>query len=210
MYIVVGLGNPGRRYAGTRHNIGFNVATRISDDYDIALNIKRHKAVCGAGYIEGNKVLLALPQTYMNLSGDCVRMLVDYYKIDPASELIVIYDDINLDIGRIRIRGKGSAGGHNGIKDIIEKLGTDEFARIKMGVGGKPEGWDLADHVLARFDKKENEIMREMLGEGAAACRDIITLGVTEAMNRHNGYGRAESEEKKESKENKDSKSSEE
>lgn len=186
MYIIVGLGNPGLRFAGTRHNIGFNVAARISDEYNIALNIRRHKAKCGTGFIEGNKVVLALPQTYMNLSGDSVRALVDYYKIDPEHELIVIYDDVSLDVGRIRIRAKGSAGGHNGVKDIIAKLGTNVFPRIKMGVGSKAEGWDLADHVLSRFSKKDNETMRSMLGEGADACRDIITLGIQEAMNRHN------------------------
>ncbi len=195
MYVIVGLGNPGRKYAGTRHNIGFNVVTRIADDYDISLNIKKHKAICGAGYIEGNKVLLALPQTYMNLSGDSVRALVDFFKINPENELIVIYDDVSLDVGRIRLRAKGSAGGHNGMKDIIAKLGTDVFARIKMGVGGKPEGWDLADHVLSRFGKEDNDIMRNMLGEGAAACKDIILYGIEDAMNRHNGHQK-ETEEK--------------
>lgn len=186
MYIIAGLGNPGREYAGTRHNIGFNVVTRISDDYNIPINSKEHKAICGKGFIEGQKVLLAMPQTYMNLSGESIRALVDYYKIDPEEELIVIYDDISMDIGRIRMRAKGSAGGHNGIKNIISHLGTDVFARIKMGVGGKPEGWDLKDHVLGRFSKEENEIMREMLGEGCAACRDYILYGMQEAMNRHN------------------------
>ena len=104
MYIIVGLGNPGREYAGTRHNIGFNAVTRIADDYNISLNIKEHKAICGKGYVNGQKVLLALPQTYMNLSGEAVRALVDYYKIDPEEELIVIYDDISMDVGRIRLR----------------------------------------------------------------------------------------------------------
>lgn len=186
MYIIVGLGNPGTEYAGTRHNIGYNVVTRISDDYNIPIRIKEHKSICGKGYIEGQKVLLALPQTYMNLSGEAVRSLVDYYKIDPEEELIVIYDDISMDVGRIRLRAKGSAGGHNGIKNIIAHLGSDVFPRIKMGVGGKPEGWDLKDYVLGRFGKEDNEKMREMLGEGCAACRDYILYGMQEAMNRHN------------------------
>ena len=138
MYVIVGLGNPDKKYEHTRHNIGFNVVTRIADDHNISLNIKEHKAICGKGFINGQKVLLALPQTYMNLSGEAVRALVDYYKIDPEEELIVIYDDISMDVGRIRMRAKGSAGGHNGIKNIIAHLGTDVFARIKIGVGAKP------------------------------------------------------------------------
>lgn len=186
MYIIVGLGNPGIKYAGTRHNIGFNAVTRIADDYNISMNIKKHKAVCGTGFIAGNKVLLAMPQTFMNLSGESVRELVDFYKIDPEEELIVIYDDVSMDVGRMRIRAKGSAGGHNGIKSIISHLGSDKFPRIKIGVGAKPEGWDLADHVLGRFSDEDNKTMRDMLGEASAACRDYITYGINEAMNRHN------------------------
>ena len=186
MYIIVGLGNPGRKYAGTRHNIGFNVITRLCDDYNISMNINKHKAICGAGFIAGKKVLLAMPQTYMNLSGESVRQLVDFYKIDVENELIIVYDDISLDVGRMRIRAKGSAGGHNGMKSIISHLGTDVFARIKMGVGGKPEGWDLCDHVLGRFDDKDNAVMRDMLAEASDACRDYVTLGIADAMNRHN------------------------
>jgi len=186
MYIIVGLGNPGTKYAGTRHNIGFNVITRLADDYNISMNINKHKAICGAGFIAGQKVLLAMPQTYMNLSGESVRALVDFFKIDVEDELIIIYDDISLDVGRMRIRAKGSAGGHNGIKSIISHLGTDVFARIKMGVGGKPEGWDLADHVLGRFSDEENKVMRDMLGKASAACKDYVTFGIKEAMNNHN------------------------
>ena len=110
----------------------------------------------------------------------------DYYKIDPEEELIVIYDDISMDVGRIRMRAKGSAGGHNGIKNIIAHLGTDVFARIKIGVGAKPAGWDLKDHVLGRFSDEDNKKMREILGEGAAACCDYISYGMQEAMNKHN------------------------
>ena len=153
MFIIVGLGNPERKYDGTRHNIGFSAITVIADKYNISMDIEKHKAVCGKGYIEGQKVILAMPQTYMNLSGESVRELVDYYKIDPESELIVIYDDINLAPGRLRIREKGSAGGHNGIKNIISHLGTQVFPRIRIGVGEKPKGWDLADYVLGRFAK---------------------------------------------------------
>lgn len=190
MYVIIGLGNPGRKYAGTRHNVGFNVVTRVADDYNISLNIKRHKAICGAGFIEGRKVLIVMPQTYMNLSGDSVREVVDYYKIDPENELIVVYDDVSLDVGRIRIRAKGSAGGHNGMKDIIAKLGTDVFPRVKVGIGAKPEDWDLADYVLSRFGKEDNEIIRNTLSEGAAACKDIILYGTEDAMNKHNGIAK--------------------
>lgn len=186
MYIIAGLGNPGRRYAGTRHNMGFNVVTRIADDYKMQITIKEHKALCAKGFIGGQKVLLALPQTYMNLSGESIRELVNYYKIDPETELMIIYDDVSMDVGRIRMRAKGSAGGHNGIKNIIAELGTDVFPRMKVGVGEKPKGWDLADYVLGRFSDEENEVMRRMLAKGSDACRDFILYGIQEAMNRYN------------------------
>ena len=186
MYLIAGLGNPGRQYAGTRHNMGFNVVTRIADDYKMQITIKEHKALCAKGFIGGKKVLLALPQTYMNLSGESIRELVNYYKIDPETELMVIYDDISMDVGRIRMRAKGSAGGHNGIKNIIAELGTDVFPRMKVGVGEKPKGWDLADYVLGRFSDEENEVMRRMLAKGSDACRDFILYGIQEAMNRYN------------------------
>ena len=147
MKIIVGLGNPTKEYAGTRHNVGFSVIYNISDAYNIPVETKKHKALIGKGIIEGEKVILAMPQTYMNLSGESVRELMDYYKCD-LSDLIVIYDDISLDVGQLRIRKKGSAGGHNGIKNIIANLGTDVFPRIKIGVGEKPKKYDLADYVL--------------------------------------------------------------
>ncbi len=186
MFIIVGLGNPTREYTATRHNIGFDAITRIADDYNISLDMKKHKAICGTGYIEGQKVILAQPQTYMNLSGESVRELVDFYKIDPTEELIVIYDDISLDVGQLRIRTKGSAGGHNGIKNIIAHLGTQEFPRIKVGVGDKPKDWDLADYVLGRFNNEEQPIIREALAHVSEACKSIITEDVTSAMNKYN------------------------
>ena len=186
MYIIVGLGNPERRYDGTRHNIGFSAVTALADIYGISMDMKKHRAVCGKGVIEGQKVILAMPQTYMNLSGESVRELVDYYKIDPEEELIVIYDDINLAPGKLRIRPKGSAGGHNGIKNIIAHLGTQVFPRIRIGVGEKPKGWDLADYVLGRFSKEEEPVVREALEEAAKACSEIITEDVTSAMNKYN------------------------
>lgn len=186
MYIIVGLGNPERKYDGTRHNIGFSALTVLADTYGISMDIKKHKAICGKGVIEGQKVLLAMPQTYMNLSGESVRELVDYYKIDPEEELIVIYDDINLAPGKLRIRPKGSAGGHNGIKNIIAHLGTQIFPRIRVGVGEKPKGWDLADYVLGRFSREEEPVIREALEKTTKACCEIITVDVTSAMNKYN------------------------
>ena len=140
----------------------------------------------GKGVIAGQKVILAEPLTYMNLSGESVRELVDYYKIDPAQELIVIYDDINLAPGKLRIRAKGSAGGHNGIKNIIAHLGSQEFARIRIGVGEKPAGWDLADYVLGRFPKEEEPVIREALEKTTEACEVIMTQDINAAMNRFN------------------------
>ena len=186
MYLIIGLGNPGNKYTATRHNIGFDAVTRLCDEYRLSLDMKKHKALCGKGVINGGKVLLAQPQTYMNLSGECVRELVDYYKIDPEEELIVLYDDISLDVGRLRIRRKGSAGGHNGIKTIISHLGTEVFPRIKIGVGNKPSGWDLADYVLGRFSREEQPFVRDVLGEAAEACVSIMEEGIDFAMNQYN------------------------
>lgn len=185
MYIIIGLGNPSREYQATRHNIGFDAVTRISDDYSISLDMKKHKAVCGKGMIGGERVILAQPQTFMNLSGESVRELIDFYKVS-NEEIIVIYDDISLDVGQLRIRKKGSAGGHNGIKNIISHLGTDEFMRIKVGVGDKPKDWDLADYVLSRFPKEDEDKIREALKKSSMACETIITKGIEAAMNLYN------------------------
>ena len=186
MYIIVGLGNPERKYDGTRHNIGFSALTVLADTYGISMDIKKHKAVCGKGVIEGQKVLLAMPQTYMNLSGESVRELVDYYKIDPEEELIVIYDDINLAPGKLRIRPKGSAGGHNGIKNIIAHLGTQVFPRIRVGVGEKPKGWDLADYVLGRFSTEDRAKVEEAIGHAMDAAVLMMQGEVDKAMNDYN------------------------
>ena len=186
MYIIVGLGNPERKYAGTRHNIGFSAITAISDAYGISMDIKKHKALCGKGMIAGNKVLLAMPQTYMNLSGESVRELVDFYKIDPEEELSIIYDDIALAPGKLRVRAKGSAGGHNGIKNIIQELGTQKFVRIKVGVGAKPKGWDLADYVLGRFGKEDRKLVDEAQERACKAVELILSDGPDAAMNEYN------------------------
>lgn len=186
MYIIVGLGNPDRQYQNTRHNIGFDVIDAIAEKYDIAMGEKKHKAVIGKGFIAGQKVVLVKPQTYMNLSGESVRAVIDFYKVDEKTELIVVSDDVSLDVGRIRIRKKGSAGGHNGLKNIILHLGHDEFMRVRMGVGEKPQGRDLADYVLGHFTKTDREVMDESVQNAAAAIEVMITRGPDAAMNLYN------------------------
>ena len=186
MFIIAGLGNPDRQYEGTRHNAGFDVIDRIAEKYNIAVDTKKHRAYIGKGIIDGQKVILAKPQTYMNLSGESIRSLVDYYKIDEENELLVVYDDISLDVGQLRIRAKGSAGGHNGIKNIIAHLGTQVFPRIKVGVGEKPKGYDLADYVLGHFSKAERERMEEGYDNAVRAAEMIVTGQLNEAMNEFN------------------------
>ena len=187
MFLIAGLGNPGRDYTNTRHNIGFDVIETLAGQENIYVLEKKHKAVIGKGYIGGQKVILAKPQTYMNLSGESIRELADYYKIDVKEELIVIADDISLEAGQIRLRKKGSAGGHNGLKSIITHLGHDEFQRVKMGVGGKPDGYDLADYVLGHFTQDERKRMDEAAKEAADAIRMILAQGIEAAMNHFNG-----------------------
>ena len=186
MYIIAGLGNHGKQYAQTRHNVGFDTIDILADKYNISVYTKKHKALCGKGMIEGQKVVLAKPQTFMNLSGESVRELVDFYKIDPEEELIVIYDDISLEPGKIRIRKKGSAGGHNGIKNIIAQLGTQNFQRIKVGVGEKPKGWDLADYVLGHFSKEDRGLVDDALKRVAGAVELMVQGEVDQAMNQFN------------------------
>lgn len=186
MYIIAGLGNPGKQYAQTRHNVGFDTIDILADKYNISVDTKKHKALCGKGMIEGQKVVLAKPQTFMNLSGESVRELVDFYKIDPEEELIVIYDDISLDVGKLRIRAKGSAGGHNGIKNIIAHVGGPVFPRIKVGVGEKPPKYDLADYVLGHFSKAEQELMEEGYEDAVKAVEMIVSGDISGAMNEYN------------------------
>lgn len=189
MFIIAGLGNPTAKYEGTRHNVGFAVIDRIAEEYHIAVDTKKHRALIGKGVIDGVKVVLAKPQTFMNLSGESIRELVDYYKADGETELIVIYDDVSLDVGQLRIRKKGSAGGHNGIKSIISHLGSDVFMRVKVGVGEKPKGYDLADYVLGHFSKTEKEVMDEAYGKAAQAVSLAGRGRIDEAMNRFNRKG---------------------
>ena len=186
MFLIVGLGNPTKQYEKTRHNIGFDVMDALADKYNISISEKKHKALCGKGVIEGMKVVLAKPQTYMNLSGESVAELVNYYKLDPESELIVVFDDISLEPGNIRIRKKGSAGGHNGIKNIIANLGSSVFPRIKVGVGEKPKGYDLADYVLGKFSKEDRVLMEEGYDLACEASALIMQGAIDQAMNEYN------------------------
>ena len=187
MFLIVGLGNTTKQYEKTRHNIGFDVMDALADKYNISISENKHKALCGKGVIEGTKVVLAKPQTYMNLSGESVAELLNYYKLDPESEMIVIFDDISLEPGNIRIRKKGSAGGHNGIKSIIAHLGSDKFKRIKYGVGDKPKGWDLADWVLGKFPAELYPVLREGNKRACEAVECIISEGIESGMNKFNG-----------------------
>ena len=186
MFIIVGLGNPTRQYEGTKHNVGFDTIDYLIDEYQIPSSGAGHKALFGKGMIAGQKVIVAKPMTYMNLSGESVRELVNYYKVDPESELIVVYDDISLAPGQLRIRAKGSAGGHNGIKSIIAHLGTQEFPRVRVGVGEKPPRMDLADYVLGHFSQGERKIMEDAVKEAADAVMEAVEEGIGHAMNSHN------------------------
>ena len=186
MYIIVGLGNPGRDYTNTRHNIGFDVIDALADVAGISVIEKKHKAIIGKGVLDGQKVILVKPQTYMNLSGESVRDIIDYYKVDEEQELIVISDDTSLDVGSIRIRKKGSAGGHNGLKNIIAHRGHDTFMRVKMGVGEKPKGYDLADYVLGHFSSGERKLMDEAAKTAVEAIRMMMAGDVDKAMNQFN------------------------
>lgn len=186
MLIIAGLGNPDRKYEGTRHNAGFAVMDAIADKYNIDMDMRKYRAFCGKGMIEGQKVFLMKPQTYMNLSGESIIQAVNFFQADPETELLVIYDDISLDVGQLRIRKKGSAGGHNGIKSIIAHLGTQNFPRVKVGVGEKPKDYDLADYVLGHFSKAEQEIMEDAAKEAVRAVAMIVAGEMEAAMNEFN------------------------
>lgn len=186
MFIIAGLGNPKREYDNTRHNIGFAVIDALADEFGIRVMDVKHKAMLGKGIINGNKVILAKPLTYMNLSGESIRELVEYYKIDIETELIILSDDVSLPPGQIRIRKRGSAGGHNGLKNIIQNLGSEEFQRIRLGVGEKPKGYDLADYVLGHFTGDEAPFIKEGLKKALAAVELLLEGEIDRAMNEFN------------------------
>lgn len=186
MYIIAGLGNPGRKYTHTRHNAGFDVIDRLAEKYHIKIVKKNFQAYCGRGDIQGQEVLLMKPRTFMNRSGESILEAVQYHKIEASAQLVVIFDDISLEPGRIRVRKKGSAGGHNGIKDIISHIGTQEFTRVKIGVGEKPEGSDLAEHVLGRMPKEEYKLVQAASQDAVAAVELILQGKTDQAMNDYN------------------------
>ena len=186
MFIIAGLGNPKKEYDNTRHNIGFALIDALADKYNISVMSIKSKAMTGKGVINGQKVILAKPLTFMNLSGESIRPLADYYKIDIQTELIIISDDISLSPGQIRIRKKGSAGGHNGLKNIIQHLGSEGFQRIRIGVGEKPKEYDLADYVLGHFSKEEQPFMKEGIEKAISAAELMLSGNTDQAMNEFN------------------------
>ena len=190
MYIIAGLGNPEKKYDGTRHNAGFEAADELIDMFELKLCENRFTAVCSTFFTEGRegreKVLLMKPLTYMNRSGDSIKAAADYYKV-PTQNIIILYDDISFPVGRLRVRGQGSAGGHNGIKSIIARLGSEDFPRVRIGVGGLSENEDMISHVLGHFSKDDATVMRESYKAAAEAALTIIKSGVDDAMNKFNG-----------------------
>jgi len=186
MYVIAGLGNPGTKYAHTRHNAGFDTIDVLAKRYGISLRHRRFKGLYGKGTINGQKVILLKPQTYMNSSGDCIQPLCHHYKVDTTSDLIVISDDVSMDVGRLRTRKSGSAGGHNGLKSIISRLGNDEFIRIKIGVGDKKAGTDLADHVLSRVTGEDAGTLAEIRERAADTVTAIMSEGVDKAISKYN------------------------
>lgn len=186
MFLIVGLGNPGSKYDGTRHNVGFEAIDVLSKKYDIQVTHKEKKGLTGKGVIAGQKVMLVKPQTFMNCSGECVIELCQYYGVDPEEELIVISDDVTLMPGNLRIRRKGSAGGHNGLKDIIAWTDTQNFARIRVGVGKVPENGDMVNHVLGRYVESDRKLVDESLENIPGAVELMIADDIEGAMNRYN------------------------
>ena len=192
LFVIVGLGNPTAQYVGTRHNVGFEVIDVLANRYEIESSGKKFQAYVGKGTVEGHKVLLVKPQTYMNLSGQSVAGIVNYFRVDVGNRLIVISDDVNLSVGQIRIRGRGSSGGQKGLSSIINLLGTEDFIRIRVGVGEKPRQMSLANYVLSHFTKEEQEVMEESYDNCVKGILDILEGNTEKAMNRWNRKKRVE------------------
>lgn len=185
MRLFIGLGNPGKQYTDTRHNIGFKVIDFLAEQWSIPLNQQKFNGIFGIGYVNGEKVWLVKPLTYMNLSGDCVRPLMEYFKIE-VEDIVVIYDDLDLPVGKLRLRGKGSAGGHNGIKSLIAHLGTQEFNRIRVGIDRPKNGQKVADYVLSNFSKEEYPEVVESIKKSAQACEGYTKDSFLSVMNKFN------------------------
>lgn len=186
MYIIVGLGNPGKQYENTRHNVGFNVIDILAEEYDISVTKMKHKALIGEGRVGTEKVVLVKPVTYMNLSGESLAEIYNFYKVD-TNNIVVIYDDIDLDVGKIRIRKKGSGGTHNGMRSIVKCLGTTDFPRVRVGVSKPEPGRDLANFVLSKFAPDEVADLKEGLEKSVLAVDSIIRENIDLAMNKYNG-----------------------
>jgi PTH1 family peptidyl-tRNA hydrolase len=184
MKLIVGLGNPGEKYDGTRHNIGFEVIDYLAKEYNAAPFREKFQGLITEIQYKDDKIFLLKPQTYMNLSGESVRAVMDFYKLDPENDIIVISDDINLATGRIRIRAQGSAGGHNGLKSIINHAGTQKFKRVRVGVGAN-EG-NLVNHVLGKFSKGERVLAEQGIKDAASAVEVMILEDINTAMNKFN------------------------
>ena len=185
-FIVVGLGNPGKKYELTRHNTGYLIVDFLCKKHNIKLKKLKHKARIGEGLIEGKKVVFAKPQTFMNSSGESVREIINWYRAD-VSNLVIVYDDIDLPLGSIRIREKGSAGTHKGMESIIYHLYTDEFIRVRVGIGKPLEDFDLSNFVLSKFAKSELEIIKESIIKASEAVENIMKSGISNTMNNFNG-----------------------
>lgn len=186
MKIIVGLGNPGKQYEATRHNIGFHVIDELSKRLDIPLTQSKFNGMYGIGHVGTEKVMLLKPLTYMNLSGECIVPIMDYYEVND-DEIVVIYDDLDLQVGKLRLRQKGSAGGHNGIKSIIQHLGSQEFNRIRIGVDRPKNGMKVPDYVLSNFSEDEKIEMIHAVKNSANACEDWVTKKFLDVMNTYNG-----------------------
>ena len=185
MHLVVGLGNPGKEYENTRHNIGFKVIDYLSQKFNFDMSRERFKGMFGESIINGEKVLFLKPLTYMNLSGESVIEAVNFYKI-PVENVIIIYDDMAIETGKLRLRPSGSDGGHNGMKSLINHLGTKEFKRIRVGIGKAPGS--IVDYVLGRFSSEEETLIEKSVAEAGDAAISIIEIGIQNAMNKHNSF----------------------
>lgn len=187
MWLIVGLGNPGEEYTRTRHNIGFRVVDALGDRYRLAFSEKRAKARVAEGTIAGERVALAKPFTYMNASGQAITGLRQWYKIDPATNLLVVYDDLDLPFGAVRLRERGSAGTHNGMRSIVSLLGSQQFPRLRIGIDRTPPGWDTANYVLGRFTREQEEQLPQVIDTAVDAIELVLREGLAAAMNRYNG-----------------------
>jgi peptidyl-tRNA hydrolase, PTH1 family len=185
LYIVIGLGNPGGRYDNTRHNVGFDAVDFLAAKHGIKITKLKHKALSGDGNISGQRVILVKPQTFMNLSGESVREIIEFYKV-PLNNVIIIYDDVDLDLGKIRVRPKGSSGTHNGMRSILYHVQSEDFPRIRIGIGRPPEGWALADFVLSKFNEQDRKLIGESVKNAAEAVETIVKTDVNTAMNKYN------------------------